>query len=92
MLRPDGRYFSVCFSDDDPEFGGVGKFRRTPLGTELYFSSETEIRALVEPHFEIEDLYTATIGTRGLHRAVVVMGRKRKTEDRRQNTEGSGPA
>lgn len=77
MLRPGGRYFSVCFSEDDPEFGGTGKFRRTPLGTELYFSSESELRELFEPHFAIEDVRTATIGTRGLHRAVVVMAGRR---------------
>ena len=44
LLNQGGLYLSVCFSeDDDPAFGGPGKYRTTKLGTELYFSSEKEI-------------------------------------------------
>lgn len=67
MLRPGGRYLSVCFSkDDDPSFGGGGKYRETPLGTTLYFSSEEELRGLFQPLFEIEEL--CTIEVPGKHR------------------------
>ena len=58
LLAPGGRYLSVCFSEDDPAFGGTGKYRTTPMGTRLYFSSEKEMRELFEPHFVIEELKT----------------------------------
>jgi SAM-dependent methyltransferase len=71
LLRPGGRYLSVCFSEEDPAFGGEGKYRTTPLGTRLYFSSEAELRDLFAPRFEIKDLFTTTIGAHIAHRAVV---------------------
>jgi len=37
-------------SEKDPQFGGAGKIRKTPLGTTLYFSSEDEIRDLFRRH------------------------------------------
>jgi SAM-dependent methyltransferase len=58
LLRPGGKYFSVCFHERDPQFGGAGKYRKTRLGTVLYFSSENELRALFEPYFRIIDLKT----------------------------------
>lgn len=62
MLCPGGRYLSVCFSEDDhPSFGGGGKYRETPLGTTLYFSSEEELRDLFQPLFEIEELCTIEV-------------------------------
>lgn len=61
MLRPGGRYLSVCFSESDKGFGGEGKFRETPLGTTLYFSSEDELRTLFEPLFDIAELCTEKI-------------------------------
>ncbi len=72
MLRPGARYLSVCFSeDDDPSFGGEGKYRKTRLGTTLYFSSEQEIRTLFEPLFNIEELLTVKVaGKYGPHMAV----------------------
>jgi len=72
LLRPGGQYFSVCFSEEDAEFGGKGKYRKTPLGTTIYFSSEAELTALFKPYFEILELSTESIaGKRGPHRAIV---------------------
>ncbi len=44
ILKTKGQYLSVCFSIEDPQFGGVGKYQITRLGTTLYFSSEEELR------------------------------------------------
>lgn len=56
ILRPEGICFSLCFHEDDPAFGGAGKFRKTPLGTTLYFSSEEELTQLLKPFFDIIEL------------------------------------
>ena len=64
-MNSGGRYLSLCFSEKDPQFGGSGKYRETPLGTLLYFSSEDELRVLFEPHFHLQDLRTIEI--RGKH-------------------------
>jgi 2-polyprenyl-3-methyl-5-hydroxy-6-metoxy-1,4-benzoquinol methylase len=37
ILNPRAKYFSVCFSEKDPQFDGSGKYRETRLGTVLYF-------------------------------------------------------
>ena len=77
LLKPDGQYLSVCFSEDSPEFGGKGKYRKTPLDTVLYFSSEDEIRALFEPAFEIEELKTIDIVSKvGSHKAIYTFSKK----------------
>lgn len=61
MLCPGARYLSVCFSKDNPGFDGKGKYRKTRVGTTLYFSSEQEIRHLFEPFLDIEELCTVQI-------------------------------
>jgi len=61
LLNLKGKYLSLCFNEGDPAFGGVGKYRRTPLDTMLYFSSEGELRALFDPCFAILDLRTIEV-------------------------------
>lgn len=74
LLNPGGKYLSVCFSEEDPDFGGEGKYRKTPLGTILYFSSEGELRDLFEPDFHIHELCTSEIaGKYGPHMAVIAL-------------------
>lgn len=71
LLAPGARYLSVCFSEQSPAFGGRGKLRRTPIGTELWFSSEGELRELFEPRFEIVELETVTVpGKQAPHVAI----------------------
>lgn len=70
-LNPGGKYLSVCFSEEDLAFGGAGKYRKTPLGTVLYFSSEKELQVLFEPFFIIEELRTIEIkGKPAPHKAI----------------------
>lgn len=77
LLRREGRYLSVCFSEKSPQFGGIGKYRRTPLGTVLYFSSEDEMVSLFRPLFEIEELKTVDIqGKAALHKAIYALLKK----------------
>lgn len=61
VLNMKGTYLSVSFSEQDPQFGGSGKFRKTPLGTTLYFSSEGELKNLFTPFFNIIELRTIEI-------------------------------
>ncbi len=71
LLNPAGHYLSVFFSEDSPQFGGKGKYRKTPLDTELYFSSESEMEALFDSIFEIKELKTVEIeGKFGPHKAI----------------------
>jgi 2-polyprenyl-3-methyl-5-hydroxy-6-metoxy-1,4-benzoquinol methylase len=78
LLNPGALYLSVCFSEKDPQFGGVGKIRRTPLGTVLYFSSESEIQDLFFPYFVIRELKTITVsGKFGMHYAIYALSERR---------------
>ena len=78
VLRPGATYFSVCFSEKDPQFGGNGKFRKTRIGTTLYFSSESELQELVSPYFRIRELKTIDVrGKFGPHVAVSVLAQRR---------------
>ena len=71
VLNPGGLYLSVFFSEESPQFGGEGKYRETPLGTVLYFSSENEVRILYESFFEIVELKTIEIrGKFAPHKAI----------------------
>jgi SAM-dependent methyltransferase len=79
LLRPGGRYLSVCFSEEDAGFGGTDKYRTTPLGTTLYFSSEQEVRELFEPLFQIGELRTIEVAGRYQpHKAVMALMTRRE--------------
>ena len=74
LLRPEAHYLSVCFSEKDPQFGGKGNRRITPIGTTLYFSSEDEMRELFEEHFRVLDLTTIEVeGKTAPHLAVYAL-------------------
>ncbi len=78
LLQKGATYFSVCFSEEDPDFGGAGKYRKTPMDTMLYFSSEKEIEQILEAHFEITEFSTIEIaGKYGPHMAVVAIASKK---------------
>ena len=78
LLKTQGRYLSVCFGEASTQFGGVGKYRKTPIGTVLYFSSEAEIESLFGRLFYVEELKSVDIkAKRGLHKAIyALMSRK----------------
>ncbi len=78
MLSSEGSYLSVSFSEKDPQFGGAGKYRKTRLGTLLYFSSETELKELFDPYFIIQELKTIQIAGKHLpHMAVYAFMKKK---------------
>ena len=79
LLNPGATYFSVCFSEEDPQFGGRGKIRETTIGTVLYFSSEAEIRDLFSPYFAILELGTITVAAKfgSPHRAIRLLAHRR---------------
>jgi SAM-dependent methyltransferase len=72
MVRPGGRYFSVCFSEADTSFEGQGRYRRSRIGTDLYFSSESEMRALFEPLFVIERLDSIQVPSKSGNQHIVI--------------------
>jgi SAM-dependent methyltransferase len=78
ITNPGATYFSVCFSEDDPQFGGSGKYRGTRVGTMLYFSSESELKDLVSPYFRIRELKTIDVrGKSGPHIAISLLAERR---------------
>jgi len=78
ILDPGGKYLSVSFNENDPQFGGCGKFRETKLGTILYFSSESELKDLFFPYFTIIELKTIEIsGKTAAHFATYAFMEKR---------------
>jgi cyclopropane fatty-acyl-phospholipid synthase-like methyltransferase len=78
ITRPGALYFSVCFDESDPQFGGSGKYRTTRIGTTLYFPSESEIRDLTSPYFDIRNLKTIEVKSKfGAHRAVCLLAERR---------------
>ncbi len=71
LLNPGGIYLSVCFSEKSRAFGGQGKYRDTPLGTRLYFSSEEELNDLFSKYFKIVEIKTIDIpGKQRPHKAI----------------------
>jgi len=78
LLRPDGMYISLCFSDKDIEFSGGQKIFKTPLGTILYFSTEEELEELYKPLFHIIELKTVSVpGKQKPHRTNVAWLRRK---------------
>jgi len=78
LLTIQGRYMSVCFSEANTQFGGVGKYRKTPIGTVLYFSNEAEIESLFSRLFSIVELKPVDIqGKQGVHKAIYVLMRQK---------------
>jgi len=60
LLNNGGQYFSVCFNEKDPKFGGpsqgerlVPEESRAIIGARLYFSSLGELKDLFSPYFKI---------------------------------------
>lgn len=73
LLKSGGVYLSACFSETDPHFGGVGKYRKTPLGTMLYFSSEDELRRLFSKCFCVLELKMVKLRSKtGLPHDVII--------------------
>jgi 2-polyprenyl-3-methyl-5-hydroxy-6-metoxy-1,4-benzoquinol methylase len=56
LLTPGALYLAVCFSINDPNFGGTGKYRNTTIGTNLYFSDREELQELYERYFSVLEL------------------------------------
>jgi len=78
LLNSNGRYLSVCFSEDSPQFVGSGKYRKTPLGTVLYLSSEKEMELLFGRFFVIDDLKTIDVqGKKITHKAIYALMKKK---------------
>lgn len=78
LLKPKGRYLSVCFSEKSDQFGGVGKYRKTPLGTILYLSNENEIRSLFKERFNVDELETIDIqGKRAIHKVIYALSTRK---------------
>lgn len=66
LLNPGGKYLSVCFNEGDRSFGGTGRYRKTGIGTVLYFSSIDELIALFKPYFNIIEAKIITIKGKGI--------------------------
>jgi len=71
ILNEKGKYLSVCFNNQNPDFGAKGENLRIipegakmPAGTKLYYSSFEEMKQLFEPYFNIIEskLITMTAG------------------------------
>ena len=81
LLNPGGKYLSVCFSEEDPQFGGFGKYIRTQLDTILYLSSEREMRELFKQQFRIKELKTIELpGKSASHFAIYAFMEKGSKE------------
>jgi SAM-dependent methyltransferase len=78
MLNPKGTYLSVSFSEKDESFETSGKYRKTSIGSVLYFSSEEELRELFSSYFNIIEMKTIEIQSKSTPHVhnVVLMTRK----------------
>jgi len=87
LLNPKGKYLSLCFNESDPAFGGAGKYRRTPLGTVLYFSSLGELRALFEPPLQFSScgLLKSTANPRHISPAIASWSGGKRMDNRWHN-------
>lgn len=62
LLSKGGKYLSMCFNIESPDFGGPGKrCKVSPVGNKLYYSSQNELRELFEPHFRVIEAKIITI-------------------------------
>jgi SAM-dependent methyltransferase len=78
LLNAGGKYISACFSEDDREFGGAGKYVKTQLNTVLYLSSTDELRELFEPCFDILEIKKLEMSSKfGTHDGIFVFMEKR---------------
>ena len=78
LLNPGAKYLSISFSEIDQSFGGIGKYRKTVLGTELYFSSEEELNVLFNPYFKISEVKTIELKSKkATHMACYIFMEKR---------------
>jgi len=78
ILNLGGKYLCMCFNEKDNYFSGSGKYRKTPLGTTVYLSSEDELKMLFSPYFNIIDLKVVELhGKFGLHIANYVFMEKK---------------
>jgi len=62
VLNKGGKYLSVCFNNQNPDFGMKGENLRIipegmkmPVGTRLYYSSFDEMKKLFESYFRVID-------------------------------------
>ncbi|MBR9691169.1 class I SAM-dependent methyltransferase [Candidatus Woesearchaeota archaeon] len=55
LLDDGGKYLSVCFNEQSPEFGKAGEKYRIAgtTGNKLYYSSQEELKELFKPYFQI---------------------------------------
>ncbi len=55
ILTAKGLYLSLCFNQKDTAFEGTGKVRQSNRGTTIYLSSESDLKQLWTPFFNILD-------------------------------------
>lgn len=81
LLKPEGKYLSVCFAESDPAFGGKSKVRVTPLHTTLYFSTGDEIVELHHPDLRpIQIKKIVHQQTKELHHSIYALFKKEAIE------------
>ncbi|NOU58201.1 class I SAM-dependent methyltransferase [Marinifilum caeruleilacunae] len=77
LLKAKSYYLSICFSEEDINFGGEGKFRDTSIGTKLYFSSKEELQKLMSKYFEVIEIKEIELeGNPSPHQAIFCLMQK----------------